>query len=197
MAATQKLSDDKFRCYHCLTVMDRRLARNHVGGHILKAMRHVEEGLAGIPVGSEMPCGFCGRSGISMCSQLYLTAGRSPQPRSDCPHFYAFQYKSSLKSTQTMPCTNTPILCPVPGCTQSTPDKLFTAVWKYNMPQHVRMQHPGYSIDGFEEGTLLPQLLCVMDITHEEEKALGIPEGVIPALKRTDILSQAPSTQGK
>ncbi len=126
-----------------------------------------------------------------MCSQLYLTAqaGRSPQARSECPYYCAFQYKSSLNSTHTMPCTNTPVLFPVPGCTQSLPGKLLTAIWKYNMPQHICMHHPGYSVNGFEDGTLLPDLLHVMDISREEEKALGIPEGAIPTLKRTDILS--------
>ncbi|KAI0355712.1 hypothetical protein OH77DRAFT_1402493, partial [Trametes cingulata] len=195
LAAAQNSSAGKFRCYQCLAIMDLRLARNHVGVDILKAIRGVHEDLPGMPVGHQMPCGFCGRSGISACAQLYLTTSKAPQARSDCPHFYAFQYKNSLKSTLTMPCTNTPVVCPVLGCAQHT-GKLVSAVWKYNMPQHVRTCHPGYSLDGFEDGTVLPDLLRVMDISRDEEKALGIPEQLIPTLRYSEYISTSEYSPG-
>lgn len=141
-----------------------------------------------LQVGMLSPCGFCGRSGISACTELYLTAAKNPQARSDCEYYHDFRYKLSLTSTHTTPCTNTPVLCPVPGCTKKT-GKLLSAVWKYNLPDHVRTQHPGYSVDGFQEGTIDIGLLRLIDISYEEETALHIPPNLIPTLKRTDLLA--------
>ncbi len=120
------------------------------------------------------PCGFCGRSGIASCSELYLTTGKSPQAVSGCQRAHKFQYALSIHSSTKMPSTNTPVLCPVPGCTR-TQNRKQTAVWKYNLPEHIRQSHPGFSPDGIEDGAIASNLLQTIYITDDEEERLGIP----------------------
>ncbi|KAI0686301.1 hypothetical protein C8T65DRAFT_591318 [Cerioporus squamosus] len=188
LAAAHEQTNGKFRCLQCLLVMDRRGARNHVGHHLLRSLRHIPETLLGISVGKSMPCGFCGRSGITSCQQLFLTSGKNPQAKSGCLYAHTFQYRPSLVSKLGgMVCTNTPILCSIPGCTRCTGNYL-SAIWKYNMEEHLRLEHPGYSWDGFHPGTIVPDLLSAMHITREEEEAMKIPAEAILQLKYGDYM---------
>ncbi|KII88930.1 hypothetical protein PLICRDRAFT_29388 [Plicaturopsis crispa FD-325 SS-3] len=173
--------NEKFRCYQCLTEVDSSKARLHVGKHILNRMRGVEERLPGGPVGHPMPCGFCGRAGIISCSEVYLTKGKHPQAHSNCIHFRKFNYGPSLVSNHSSPCTNVPIACTFPGCQAPVGSKYLTAVWKYNMPEHIRSSHPGHSFDGIESGAPIPNDLArAMLITREEEEWMKIPASNIP-----------------
>ncbi|KAI0076550.1 hypothetical protein K474DRAFT_1564924, partial [Panus rudis PR-1116 ss-1] len=168
-----------YRCMQCHAVVDKRLARQHTGGHILKAMRGVDEGITGTPPTS-LPCGFCGRAGIEECT-IYLTKKANPQAVSNCRLSTTFYYKKSLESTRSSPCTNTPIICRVPGCCAVVGNKQ-TAIWKYNMEQHIRQSHQGYAaIPGVEEGVQVPiDMWRDMFITRNEEQKMGIPEEKIP-----------------
>ncbi|KAH8105867.1 hypothetical protein BXZ70DRAFT_1036584 [Cristinia sonorae] len=172
----------KFRCFQCLATMERSKARDHVAGHILKSLRGVKEELpsGGQPVGDSMPCGICGRSGIAACSEVFLTKGKSPQAVSRCQYFHKYHYKPSLESTATGPSTNTPIQCQIPNCTAVTPDRMITAHWKFNMPEHIRRQHPGYSLDGVTGAPVTAAFARSMHITAIEEERLGIPAEKIP-----------------
>lgn len=130
-----------------------------------------------------MPCGFCGRSGVAACKEVYLTKGKSPQARSSCQYTYQFKYQPSLTPSKTSPCTNIPILCRIPGCTGTVGDKL-TAVWKYNMAEHIKLYHPGY-VSSFDDVGLapLPQgMLEDMHISVEEETMMKIPHEKIPPM---------------
>ncbi|KAI0804565.1 hypothetical protein BC629DRAFT_1713564 [Irpex lacteus] len=167
------------QCYQCGKKLKKGEARNHVGGHILKAMRGVHENLPGQPVGKAMPCGFCGLSNIADCQQLYITKHGYGQAKSNCSHAHEFQYKASLISTLSTPCTNTPVVCPIRGCAGEVGSNK-TAIWKYNMPEHIRIHHPGYSCDGIEDGLPDDKLLTTILITAEEESRLGIPNDKIP-----------------
>ncbi len=126
-----------------------------------------------------MPCGFCGLSNIADCQQLYITKHGHGQAKSNCAHAHEFQYKASLTSTLSTPCTNTPIVCPIKGCAGEVGSNK-TAIWKYNMPEHIRVHHPGYSCDGIEDGLPDDRLLSTIFITDEEESRLGIPKDKIP-----------------
>ncbi|OBZ66985.1 hypothetical protein A0H81_12994 [Grifola frondosa] len=168
----------KFRCYQCHKEIDPKKARNHVGGHILRTLRGVSEVLPGGQIGP-MPCGFCGRSGITSCQQIFVTKGKNLQATTNCSHFRAFQYGPSLQSTDSTASTNIPMLCPFAGCTQAFPPNLLTAVWKYNMPEHIRLKHSDYLLDG--TGPPLPDgLKASIFISHEEGRQLKIPEQKIP-----------------
>lgn len=143
-----------------------------------------------------MPCGFCGRSGIAGCSEIFMTKGKSPQAESNCQHAHKFQYQPSLKSTSSTPSTNIPILCSIPGCTRTIGSKR-TAVWKYNMPEHIRTAHPGYSSNGIEDGVSLPpDLARAMFISPEEEHRIGIPKENIPPKPALPSTPDSASTRG-
>lgn len=128
------------------------------------------------------PCGCCGRSGVPSCNEVFLSKGKSPQASSGCQYFRKFQYKAALTPTTSTWCTNVPILCTIPGCT-ATVGNLFKAVWKYNMPEHIRQCHPGFSttgIDALGGAPLPPDLIQSMAISDLEEERTGIPRARIP-----------------
>ncbi|KAH9937098.1 uncharacterized protein B0H18DRAFT_867680 [Fomitopsis serialis] len=184
---TEKIaSDAKRRCYQCLAEVDAARMRNHVGEHILKAMRGVQEDLRGQQVvPSELPCGFCGRP-ERLCTAPTMTKGTSrstPQARSECPYYRLFFYQPSLKPSPATPCTNVPIICMVPGC-KAAKDGNWTAVWKYNMVEHLRQCHPSYGLESTPrlDGLipLPPAMQHEMHISDEEERALRIPAELIP-----------------
>ncbi|KIJ60255.1 hypothetical protein HYDPIDRAFT_32370 [Hydnomerulius pinastri MD-312] len=173
-------ADQRFRCYQCGMEMDVNRVRVHVGKHILFFIRGIDEALNGIPVGLPLPCGFCGRSGIQTCAEVYLMKQKAPQARSNCRHQHKFNYAPSLVSNVSTPCTNVPIECLIPGCRAEVGSNI-TAVWKYNMPEHIWLCHPGYSSDGIEDGVPVPAAMArAMLITHEEEEMIGIPSDKIP-----------------
>lgn len=137
-----------------------------------------------------MPCGFCGQSGITSCSQIYLTVGKNPQAKGECAYAHSFYYKNRLESTGKMRCTNTPILCPIDSCTRRV-GKLYTAVWKYNMPEHIATQHPGYLIDGYADSVVVPNLHAAVKISIDEHRALQVPDDHISQLLRQNHTAHA------
>ncbi|GLB43863.1 hypothetical protein LshimejAT787_1500470 [Lyophyllum shimeji] len=183
LEAQQAERTNHFRCYQCLSEVEVKRARQHVGRHILKALRGIKEDLKGEPIAvgaGSMPCGFCGRSGNPACDQVFLSKGKSPQATSGCRLASKFHYQPSLKSTGSTPCTNVPILCSIAGCTGAVGTQQ-TAIWKYNMPEHIRTVHPGYAWNALGGDAPLPASLAhAMHITPEEEAILGIPKENIP-----------------
>ncbi|KLO14230.1 hypothetical protein SCHPADRAFT_794213, partial [Schizopora paradoxa] len=178
--AASSSSASKVRCFQCLAEVELRRIRQHVGDHILKWLRDVHENLKGDAI-VKMPCGFCGRSGVAACNEVFLTKGRSPQAKSGCQYAYQFKYQPSLKPSKTSPCTNVPILCRIPGCTGTVGEKL-TAVWKYNMAEHIRLFHPGYtsSYNDIGMAPLPPGMMEEMYVSVEEEIFMKIPNEKIP-----------------
>lgn len=127
-----------------------------------------------------MPCGFCGRSGIATCAELYLTTSKkSPQTVSSCEFAHKFHYKPALESTDTGPSTNVGIKCTIPGCAVVIGKKV-TAIWKYNMEEHIHERHPDYALDGLTGAPIPADLALAMQIRPEEERRIGIPAHLIP-----------------
>ncbi|KAH9921014.1 uncharacterized protein B0H18DRAFT_821162, partial [Fomitopsis serialis] len=184
----QRMTDDtKRRCYQCLVEVEPARMRNHVGEHILKALRGVHEDLQGQHIAlPELPCGFCGRP-ERLCVAPTMTkgtGGSSPQARSECPYYRLFFYQPSLKTSGTTPCTNVPFVCKIPGC-KTEKEGNWTAIWKYNLREHMRVFHPTYSIDNAGLGLdalipLPPAIIRDMYISDEEDKGLRIPDSHIP-----------------
>ncbi|THU77743.1 hypothetical protein K435DRAFT_770008 [Dendrothele bispora CBS 962.96] len=109
----------------------------HSGAHILNSPSNLRE--------SE-PCGFC-LSPSPQC-QFYLTkkGGIDRKRTKGCPIFAAlksFSYATASTSTQSNPCTNVPITCPL--CHKRDPNA--PAVWRYDLDAHYRHQHPTASRD--------------------------------------------------
>jgi hypothetical protein len=82
------------------------------------------------------PCAFCGRSGTCTVS---LTRGvRSEvdlQTTSTCHRAVKFNQKAAAKFTDTSPCTNVAIACPI--CTEPA-----YVDYKYNLKAHFDHVHP-------------------------------------------------------
>lgn len=142
-----------------------------------------------------MPCGFCGRSGIAACAELYLTTGKAPQVVSSCAFAHKFYYKSAKKHTSSSACTNVPIRCLLPGCSAFV-GKNVTAVWKYNIGEHIQLCHPGHATSDqpqLDSNPLPPAMLEEMFLSRQEELDLGIPAEKIPP-KSTDYPSATSAT---
>ncbi|KAJ7497921.1 hypothetical protein B0H11DRAFT_1630115, partial [Mycena galericulata] len=84
--------------------------REHVGGHILLSLRHVEEpGPLQNKVGPE-PCGFCGLEGC--VTQLTISKEGKHSIKSSCKyHYEKMQYKAAKATSKRSPCTNVPLHC--------------------------------------------------------------------------------------
>ncbi|KAH8085440.1 hypothetical protein BXZ70DRAFT_1011881 [Cristinia sonorae] len=173
--AAKEVPSTQFRCFQCSIVIERKKARDHVAGDILRALRGVEDlkkdGISVEPVGASMPCGFCGRSGIDACSEVYLTKGKNPQAVSNCQYAVKYSYKSSLESTSTGPSTNTPIKCEIPNCAAVAANNMIPAIWKLNMPEHLRVRHPGFSLDGVTGAPVTPEFARSIHLSSVEEES--------------------------
>ncbi|KAJ7314723.1 hypothetical protein DFH08DRAFT_716268 [Mycena albidolilacea] len=134
---------------------------NHVGQHILLALHQKIDHKAQIAVEAD-PCGLCGLEGC------YIQLSES-KITSDCDYHYSrMNHKSAKKTSQSSPCANVPIHCPL--CHQSTSGNLRT-IWKYNTVYHIISEHTGNN----EALSELPvQFTIDTFIRRQEEEWMGI-----------------------
>ncbi|KAF8868114.1 hypothetical protein BD779DRAFT_1403164, partial [Infundibulicybe gibba] len=89
--------------------------RNHVGKHILLALRGIPQSpplKPGVEVGTN-PCGWCGRD-LRCKVQLSKRGAKSVLISSSCQfHYENMSYKTAAKCSENSPCTNIPIHCPI------------------------------------------------------------------------------------
>ncbi|KDR76610.1 hypothetical protein GALMADRAFT_139524 [Galerina marginata CBS 339.88] len=133
--------NDGYPCSKCgpRTGVDRSNGQRmleHMGAHILHD--------PSIPNNLEV-CGLCLRP-APMCT-IYLKKGRGGSKgysvdmnRSTCINLIRFRYASAATSTESAPCTNVPIHCPICGPKQP-------AVWRYSLYAHFHMKHDLASAD--------------------------------------------------
>ncbi|KAK7434525.1 hypothetical protein VKT23_020133 [Stygiomarasmius scandens] len=168
------------QCHFCGdTIKGANLWRAHIGQHILQSLRGVIEPNLKVQIGPGMPCGFCGCSGRAECAVSLLVKAGVEKIESKCLYAVPISYKTARKGSATTRCRNVPILCAL--CPRPQNVKSCTAVWLYNMPRHLAESHPEYHRPGHDdpELTLLPLPLSFwkeIEVTAEEEAALGIPE---------------------
>jgi hypothetical protein len=163
----QKLNaQDSIACLICGGELKVSAMRNHVGHHILLALRGREDPKAiKIKVGAD-PCGFCGEEG---CHTQLTEAHGVFKITSDCQYHYSrMNYKSATKSTKAGPCTNVPIYCPL--CPKSASGN-FRTIWKYNARYHLVSEHSSNSTALPE---IPPQFTIDTFIRRQEEKWMGI-----------------------
>ncbi|PPR05743.1 hypothetical protein CVT26_008496 [Gymnopilus dilepis] len=104
----------------------------HIGSHILFDKKVAR---------SDEPCGLCLRSS-SIC-QHFLKKGRGARGKltfdhertRTCPVKHSISYSVAMESSETSPCSNVPIVCPL--CSE----KHDPAVWRYNMHAHFSRVH--------------------------------------------------------
>jgi hypothetical protein len=104
---------------------------------------------------SEERCGLCLKP-APMC-QIYIKKGRGAQGRvsvdqkkSNCPNLVRFNYMNAATSSESSPCTNIPVVCPL--CPTGSP-----AVWTYSLHAHFRERHRLTSVAHFPTRIQLPQ----------------------------------------
>ncbi|KAF8055441.1 hypothetical protein FPV67DRAFT_1435919 [Lyophyllum atratum] len=171
----------KVECFFCTRYDgDRQIVlhkmREHVGKHILCAMRGVKE--KDIVMKQEIgvdPCGFCGQD--KCITTLKYTHKGSAQLSSNCPYYYEnMRYVDPINTSNKPKCTNTPIQCAM--CPTSTNGTVRT-VWKYNAHLHMITEHALMDDDDDQEEG--PEVLAVpavmiidMFISQAEETFMGM-----------------------
>ncbi|KII93401.1 hypothetical protein PLICRDRAFT_121747 [Plicaturopsis crispa FD-325 SS-3] len=128
-----------------------------------------------------MPCGFCGLSNNPKCKVELTVSSKSVKVVSQCPYASKITYGWATKGTKDTPCRNVPIVCTL--CPRHAPARsiVYDGVWRYNMAEHIRVQHSEYASPGNPIGRAIPlELWDDMKITHEEEIGVGIPPSFIP-----------------
>ncbi|KAG1743139.1 hypothetical protein EDB19DRAFT_1633376 [Suillus lakei] len=163
--------------------------RNHMGQHILRALSNTpEEVILKEPVSDTLPCGFCGRSGQPECAiTITMPAKAATTWDTKCMYQHQFHYTSTKTGSKNMPCCNLPLKCelchpilpPAPGkTTRKTAVIPVSAVWCYNMHEHIFQEHEEYMVPGQRDiGVPLPiSVWREMKLTDLEQTALHIPK---------------------
>jgi hypothetical protein len=98
---------------------------------------------------SDELCGLCLRPAPACI--FYLKKGKGSKStdqinmqKSSCANKLAFSYSVATESTQTAPCSNVPIQCPICPKMYTTP-----VHWRLNLEQHIKSRH-------CEIGSLIP-----------------------------------------
>jgi hypothetical protein len=94
------------------------------------------------------PCGFCLNTG-GLCS-IRVTKGKGKKGalvvdplKSRCPNVAKLSITAASKYSDTSPCTNHPLECPL--CQEGA-----DLVWKYNLPSHIQKVHPTATLEEYE-----------------------------------------------
>ncbi|KZV79434.1 hypothetical protein EXIGLDRAFT_707060 [Exidia glandulosa HHB12029] len=161
--------DTKLPCYLCGTSVSLRKMRDHVGRHILRFFRDLEDPLlddeATVP---DEPCGFCGRE-TCVTAISYVKNRASPKIHSSCGyHYEGMRYSSASTSTDSSPCSNVPIPCRL--CPKSKTGH-YRTVWKYNAAVHLAAEHSDEQYDRQLEASMF----ISVHISQKEEAAMTIP----------------------
>ncbi|KAI6008633.1 hypothetical protein PISMIDRAFT_690710 [Pisolithus microcarpus 441] len=197
-AATLQLSSSKglaitVVCPRCNESTDD--PRSHVGGHILRSIRGVEEVVVS-PVDHLFPCGFCGRSQLQHpdCMIKVKITGRGVEMDTRCPYQVQIKFAYAEKGSKKRPCRNIPVVCPLcPLPPRSRQTDWRDGVWRYNMEQHLNFYHSEYAHPGKDAGLPLPSDVATATLLDpREEEACGVP--IRPAFnniveKSTDAMS--------
>ena len=124
---TKKKETELFRkCFICEKNTSLNKMRCHVGKHILLNQ-----------IGTDVPCGYCGRS---VCNNKLVVSSKTKgkknyRPESTCPYFVDV-FRKPTKSSKTTPCLNFLEKCNV--CNEN--------VWKYNRPKHFELMHDSHDV---------------------------------------------------
>ncbi|KAJ7884304.1 hypothetical protein B0H14DRAFT_2165096, partial [Mycena olivaceomarginata] len=109
-----------------------------------------------------------------------LAASAKNEIQTKCPYAVKFQYKTANEGAAKGSCRHVPLVC---GLCPAAPRKQdwVPAIWRYNMPEHLRLQHSEYASPQQPEGMPLPLAVWQsMEVSREEELALDVKEFLIP-----------------
>ncbi|KAF9012121.1 hypothetical protein BDZ89DRAFT_1167353 [Hymenopellis radicata] len=153
--------------------------RAHCGQHILYHSRKLSdprlEGIEDVPHIGPNPCGWCGL-GDTECVVQLIREGKKKTPKiySNCDyHYETMRYQHAAEFSDTSPCTNVPIHCPICDVSVSGEQRTF---WKYNAVHHALSAHSHLLGDGVLLRSVPKQFLVDTFVTSAEEHALSIDE---------------------
>lgn len=138
-------------------------------------------------VGDTLPCGFCGCSGQPECAiTITVPAKATTTWDTKCTYQHQFRYPSADAGSKNTPCHNLPLKCelchpilpPVPSKTmRKIPVVPVSAVWRYNMHEHIFHEHEEYVVPGQRDvGLPLPASVWrEMKLTDLEQMASCCP----------------------
>ncbi|KAJ7058989.1 hypothetical protein C8F01DRAFT_1255404 [Mycena amicta] len=198
---TRRNEDKNRACYFCNA---EKVAnwRAHIGTHILRFLRGVDERLSRqFDIG--LPCGFCGGCFAPECQVSLKGTQSSFQAVSNCSSFSDFQYGSANKGSATAPCRNVPVVCQLCHPQDHKRHTTLPAQWRYNMPVHLKTAHSDYA-SPLNPGGVHPLPHAVWESIRlgvDEEKDSGIPAekrsapftniaAATAALDRTDVVGK-------
>ncbi|EIW78967.1 hypothetical protein CONPUDRAFT_91326 [Coniophora puteana RWD-64-598 SS2] len=93
-------------------------------------------------------CGFCLQPTAQSGCVVYLRPTRGSasstfqvdDTRSLCPNLVSFAYHSAATASESAPCTNVPLACPICSPTNKMAVRN-PAIWRYSMVAHLRIHH--------------------------------------------------------
>ncbi|KAF5366588.1 hypothetical protein D9758_008958 [Tetrapyrgos nigripes] len=137
----------------------------HIGSHILNSPSTLR---------SSEPCGFC-LSPSPQCQFFLTKKEKLDRKRSTgCTVFLglkSFNYASASKTTQSSPCSNVPVTCPL--CSRANTHA--PAVWRYNLEAHYRKRHPTASCE--EVWKISNSEKSAMSEVYKNRKKIPKPRG--------------------
>lgn len=95
-------------------------------------------------VSTESPCGFCGRLQTAGTCKISLSKKGKTYHHTctGCTRSHAFSYGQAARYTKATPSSNVPVECEL--CDKLPGSRCHPAIWRYNMPRHIRTTHPGH-----------------------------------------------------
>lgn len=151
----ERIGYDKSQCDRCSSdsILNGAELLKHMSAHILYDKQLT---------GKTDLCGFC----LQSTCEFFLTKKRDTKQEhqqidmkaSRCPKMAKIAYKSASECSQSNPCTNVPIYCPL--CHPRSP-----AVWKYNMEHHIRLVHSEANVGLYQ---------ALWEIEGEEREGMAV-----------------------
>jgi hypothetical protein len=149
----------------------------HIGAHILHDPK-VDR--------LSKPCGLCLRPS-PMC-QFFLKKGKGANGNitlnttlsKGCPNMIKFSYGVAGKSSESSPCSNVPIPCPL--CSKGEP-----GIWRYNMKYHIMALHPLAQLSRYED------LWTISNFEKTEMKHIWHARQKVPVKRPANHLPMATS----
>ncbi|KAF9021980.1 hypothetical protein BDZ89DRAFT_1163453 [Hymenopellis radicata] len=171
---------EKVSCKICGDVLTLSKMRQHVGRHILFHSHGLPDpklrNKADIPHIGPSPCGWCGRGDADCMVQMIQDTGgkKGPKIYSNCEyHHDGMRYAHAAAFSETSPCTNVPMHCPICDVSVSGERRTF---WKYNALHHALSEHSHLLEDGVSLRSVPKEFLIQVFITSAEESALDVSE---------------------
>lgn len=120
-------------------------------------------------VSTESPCGFCGRLQTAGTCKISLSKkGKTYHPEcTGCTRSHTFSYGQAARCTKATPSSNVPVECEL--CDKLAGSRCHPAIWKYNLPRHIRTAHPGHWDALLNTPINLPPAMALNVVINEAE----------------------------